>query len=235
MQLCVGTSIAIVVPTTIRSYLTHRAKGASHSRRDPAMGVACGDRRCLQRGDCELRAGGRVELALRLVASFHRGKLLFAGDRWNLGTELPGPLPMTLYGFGIGLSWIADGRERRLAFEHRAYALRQADPQCGRDSSGSACRSRSSATIGLRARRPAAPGLVAAALDRLRVADRTCRDRRRSRATLRRTARRLAHRLSRRRSKSRSACFLLRCRCASWSACSDLSFGARLQPRAWNR
>src|ERR1700728_174467 len=27
MQLCVGTSIAIVVPTTIRSYLTHRAKG----------------------------------------------------------------------------------------------------------------------------------------------------------------------------------------------------------------
>ena len=28
MQLCVGTSIAIIVPTTIRSYLTHRAKGA---------------------------------------------------------------------------------------------------------------------------------------------------------------------------------------------------------------
>ena len=28
MQLCVGTSIAIVVPTTIRSYRAHRAKGA---------------------------------------------------------------------------------------------------------------------------------------------------------------------------------------------------------------
>src|SRR5579872_1283246 len=27
MQLCVGTSIAIIVPTTIRSYLTHREKG----------------------------------------------------------------------------------------------------------------------------------------------------------------------------------------------------------------
>ena len=27
MQLCVGTSIAIIVPTAIRSYLTHRAKG----------------------------------------------------------------------------------------------------------------------------------------------------------------------------------------------------------------
>ena len=28
MQLCVGTSLAIIVPTTIRSYLAHRAKGA---------------------------------------------------------------------------------------------------------------------------------------------------------------------------------------------------------------
>src|SRR5436190_23598456 len=28
MQLCVGTSMAIIVPTTVRSYLTHRAKGA---------------------------------------------------------------------------------------------------------------------------------------------------------------------------------------------------------------
>src|SRR6516165_9323899 len=27
MQLCVGTSIAIIVPTSIRSYLTHREKG----------------------------------------------------------------------------------------------------------------------------------------------------------------------------------------------------------------
>src|SRR5947209_13417069 len=28
MQLCVGTSLAIIIPTTVRSYLTHRAKGA---------------------------------------------------------------------------------------------------------------------------------------------------------------------------------------------------------------
>src|SRR6202050_5852077 len=27
MQLCVGTSIAIILPTTVRSYLTHRQKG----------------------------------------------------------------------------------------------------------------------------------------------------------------------------------------------------------------
>src|SRR5229473_7759423 len=28
MQLCVGTSLAIIVPTNIRSYLAHRAEGA---------------------------------------------------------------------------------------------------------------------------------------------------------------------------------------------------------------
>ena len=27
MQLCVGTSMAIIIPTTIRSYIAHRAKG----------------------------------------------------------------------------------------------------------------------------------------------------------------------------------------------------------------
>src|SRR5436853_1180562 len=27
-QLCVGTSLAIIVPTNVRSFLTHRAKGA---------------------------------------------------------------------------------------------------------------------------------------------------------------------------------------------------------------
>ena len=63
------------------------------------MGVACGDRRCLHRGDCELRAGGRADGRIRSGRKF---KLLFAGDRWNLGNELPGPLSMMLYGFGIG-------------------------------------------------------------------------------------------------------------------------------------
>src|SRR2546423_6320710 len=28
MQLCIGTSLAIIVPTTIRSYLAHRVRGA---------------------------------------------------------------------------------------------------------------------------------------------------------------------------------------------------------------
>src|SRR5437588_12231153 len=48
MQLCVGTSIAIIVPTTIRSYLAHREKGLVIPQvirlwASPAViGVVCG-------------------------------------------------------------------------------------------------------------------------------------------------------------------------------------------------
>jgi uncharacterized membrane protein YfcA len=44
-----------------------------------------------------------LTLAFVVIATFIAMKLLFVGDRWNLGTELPGRVPMTMYGFGIGL------------------------------------------------------------------------------------------------------------------------------------
>ena len=44
MQLCIGTSLAIIVPTTVRSYLAHKQKGAVMPRRGAAVGAA-GDRR----------------------------------------------------------------------------------------------------------------------------------------------------------------------------------------------
>jgi len=44
------------------------------------------------------------KLAFILIATLIATKFLFAGDRWNLGTDLPGPVPMTFYGFIIGLA-----------------------------------------------------------------------------------------------------------------------------------
>ncbi len=103
MQLCLGTSIAIVVPTTIRSYLAHRAKGlvfpgVIRSWVLPAiLGVAC------SAAIAAFAPAAVLTLAFVVVATFIAIKLFFAGDRWNLGTELPGVRPMALYGFGIGL------------------------------------------------------------------------------------------------------------------------------------
>jgi uncharacterized membrane protein YfcA len=104
MQLCVGTSIAVILPTTIRSYLAHRAKGLVIPRvirlwaLPAVIGVSCG---------AVIAAFAPpvvFKLAFVLIAAFIATKFLFAGDRWNLGTDLPGTVPMTLYGFGIGLA-----------------------------------------------------------------------------------------------------------------------------------
>jgi uncharacterized protein len=104
MQLCLGTSLAIILPTTIRSYLTHREKGlvvpgVIRLWALPAViGVACGA------GIAVFAPAAFFKLAFVVIATFIASKFMFAGDRWNLGTELPGPVPMTLYGFGIGLA-----------------------------------------------------------------------------------------------------------------------------------
>ena len=103
MQLCLGTSIAIVVPTTIRSYLAHRAKGlvipgVIRNWALPAIcGVAC------SAAIAAFAPASVLTLAFVVIATFIAIKLFFAGDRWNLDTELPGTVPMALYGFGIGL------------------------------------------------------------------------------------------------------------------------------------
>jgi uncharacterized membrane protein YfcA len=104
MQMCVGTSIAIILPTTIRSYLTHRAKGlivpgVIRLWAIPAvLGVGCGA------VIAAFAPAAVFKIAFVVIATFIAVKFLFAGDRWNIGNELPGTVPMTAYGFGIGLA-----------------------------------------------------------------------------------------------------------------------------------
>jgi uncharacterized protein len=104
MQLCIGTSIAIIVPTTIRSYLTHRAKGLVIPNvirlwaLPAVIGVACGA------VIAAFAPAAVFKIAFVVIACFIATKFLFAGDRWNLGTDLPGTVPMTCYGFVIGLA-----------------------------------------------------------------------------------------------------------------------------------
>jgi uncharacterized protein len=104
MQLCVGTSIAIIVPTTYQSYLAHRAKGlivpgVIRLWAIPAvLGVACGA------AIAAFAPSAVFKIAFVVIATFIAVKFMFAGERWNIGNELPGKLPMTAYGFGIGLA-----------------------------------------------------------------------------------------------------------------------------------
>jgi len=103
MQLCIGTSLAIIVPTALRSYNAHKTRGlvlADVMRRWalPSMvGVAVGA------ALAALAPPDVFKGAFVLLACLIASKLLFGGDRWVLGAELPGAAAMTAYGFAIGL------------------------------------------------------------------------------------------------------------------------------------
>src|SRR5215467_13936341 len=76
-QLCVGTSIAIIVPTNVLSFLTHRDKGAVmmdvvRAWTLPAVaGVAVGS------AVAAFAPGSVLKIAFVLIASVIAGKLLF--------------------------------------------------------------------------------------------------------------------------------------------------------------
>jgi uncharacterized protein len=104
MQLCIGTSMAIIVPTAVRSYQAHRAKGlvipgVLRSWTVPAMaGVAVGS------VAAALAPPGVFELAFVVIAGIIATKLLAGREDWVLGHRLPGRLAMTAWGFVIGLA-----------------------------------------------------------------------------------------------------------------------------------
>jgi len=103
MQLCIGTSLAIIVPTTVRSYLGHKKRGAVIPQvvriwTLPAIvGVLIGS------VTASFAPGAVFKIAFVVFTAFISTKMLFAGDRWNVGTELPGRAMMAVYGLVTGL------------------------------------------------------------------------------------------------------------------------------------
>ena len=103
MQLCIGTSLAIIVPTTIRSYIGHKKRGAVipevlRAWTAPAIaGVLIGS------VTAAFAPGGTFKIAFVFFATFIGVKMLFAGDRWNVSDTLPGRGLLTVYGFVTGL------------------------------------------------------------------------------------------------------------------------------------
>ncbi len=103
MQLCVGTSMAIIIPTTIRSYLTHRAKGAVlhdvvRAWAAPAVaGVAVGA------VIAYFAPSAVFKLVFMITVTIIAIKLLFGRDSWRIADDLPGRPAMIGYGFLIGL------------------------------------------------------------------------------------------------------------------------------------
>jgi uncharacterized protein len=104
IQLCIGTSLAIIVPTTIRSYQSHRAAGIDAGGIIrlwwlPALiGVGLGSIVAV------FAPPAVFKLAFALIAVLIAGKLLFGREGWRLGDDLPPGLAGRALGFLVGLS-----------------------------------------------------------------------------------------------------------------------------------
>ncbi len=103
MPLCVGTSLAVIIPTSIRSFNAHRAKGMVDMSIlkiwavPVVLGVIVGSY------IARFAPADLFKIIFVIVAIFSALRLLFASDRWQLGTEMPGRVLMTVYGGVIGV------------------------------------------------------------------------------------------------------------------------------------
>jgi uncharacterized membrane protein YfcA len=103
MQLCIGTSLAIIIPTAVRSYRAHQARGlvipeVVHIWTVPAvLGVVLGSVIAAFAPDAVFKA------AFVVIVWIIAARLFAGGDRWRIGETLPGLAMMRAYGFVIGL------------------------------------------------------------------------------------------------------------------------------------
>lgn len=104
MHLCVGTSLAIITPTSVQSFRTHLAKGKVLAdvlrvwAIPVVLGVVLGGVVAAYASSTVLRAVFVVIIGANAL------KLLWGSDGFTLGTQLPGKGVLRVYGAFIGLA-----------------------------------------------------------------------------------------------------------------------------------
>lgn len=102
IQLCVGTALALIVPTSIRSYFAHRAKGAVDDRVlkiwtiPIILGVAIGS------FIAYFASAAVFKWMFVVFATLMALKLLFGRESWRLAQELPSTATIAIVGLVIG-------------------------------------------------------------------------------------------------------------------------------------
>lgn len=103
MQLCIGTSLAIIIPTSIRSFRAHQARGEPPVEilrvwAAPIIsGVVAGA------FVAAIAPSALFKMVFIGMASLIAAKMLFGRQSWRLGDRLPGRVAMVAYGCAIGL------------------------------------------------------------------------------------------------------------------------------------
>ena len=102
MQLCVGTSLAIIVPTSIRSFLAHRAKGnlPVEVLRIWALPIVIAI--VIGAALAAFVPSYVFKLVFVIFTALIALRMLFGSELWRLGDTLPGRPTMWLIGFITG-------------------------------------------------------------------------------------------------------------------------------------
>jgi uncharacterized protein len=103
MPMAVGTSLAIIIPTSIRSYRGHLARGAVDQAllRSWAVPIVLGV--LLGAVVARFAPGLVLQMVFVLVAGVNAVKLISGSTRWTLGRDLPKGPALGAYGGLIGL------------------------------------------------------------------------------------------------------------------------------------
>lgn len=103
MHLAVGTSLAVIIPTSLRSFAAHRARGAVDLAilKSMALPVIAGV--CLGAALARYSNEAVLKTIWIVAATLMSGRLYFGQRGFQLGDEIPGNPYRALYGGFIGL------------------------------------------------------------------------------------------------------------------------------------
>lgn len=102
MHIAVGTSLAIIIPTAIRSFMGHRAMGVvdMHLLRSWVIAVPAGV--VAAAAVAAFISGNDLRIVFAVMACVVASKLLFKWDRIRLGADIPENPTRAVWGAGIG-------------------------------------------------------------------------------------------------------------------------------------
>jgi uncharacterized protein len=130
MPLCVGTSLAIIIPTSISSFRSHNARGAADLGvlRRWALPVVAGV--ILASAIARHAPEQLFKVVFVVIAGFSALRLLFHPDGWRFADEMPGRALMSLYGMIIGslsaLMGVGGGQIANLFMTFHGRSIHQA-------------------------------------------------------------------------------------------------------------
>jgi uncharacterized membrane protein YfcA len=104
MQLCIGTSIAIIVPTTLRSYRTHMKTGVAAAAIVRQWTVPAIVGVCVGATAAAFAPSSVFKFTFIFFCLVIGSKMLFGKESWRLGNDMPRNPLMSIYGFIIGLA-----------------------------------------------------------------------------------------------------------------------------------